>query len=111
MNIMIIGGGAREHALAWKIRQSPLTNQIFITPGNAGTIKIANPLAIPANDIQGLAAAAGRLSVDLTVVGPEAPLADGIVDYFQERGLSIFGPTKNAAQIESSKSFAKDISM
>jgi phosphoribosylamine--glycine ligase len=109
MNIMIVGGGAREHALAWKLRQSPLTGRVFIAPGNAGITKLAEALPIAIDDIEGLLMAARQHDIDLTVVGPEGPLAAGIVDSFQELGLAIFGPTKGATQIESSKSFAKDL--
>jgi len=106
---MIIGGGAREHALAWKIAQSSKIKELYVTPGNAGTASIAHNLNIRPTDIESLAQAAQNTGIDLTVVGPEAPLASGIVDYFERLGLPIFGPTKAAAQIESSKVFAKNL--
>jgi phosphoribosylamine--glycine ligase len=109
LKIMVIGSGAREHALAWKISQSPKVKKLYIAPGNAGTASIANNLNIRPNDIEALAKAAQDIGIDLTVVGPEAPLASGIVDYFERLGLSIFGPTKAATQIESSKVFAKKL--
>ena len=106
---MVIGGGAREHALAWKIAQSPRIKGLYVAPGNAGTAPIAHNLSIRPNDIEALAKAAQDIGIDLTVVGPEAPLASGIVDYFERLGLTIFGPTKAATQIESSKVFAKKL--
>ena len=109
MRALIVGGGAREHAIAWKLRQSPLVNELYVAPGNAGTSAIATNLPIADTDLEGLAQAARLHSVDLTVVGPEAPLAEGIVDHFQAAGLSIFGPTQAAARIESSKVFAKEL--
>lgn len=107
MKVMVIGSGAREHALAWKIAQSPNIKQIYVAPGNAGTASIAHNLQIDSNDIDSLAKTAQELKIDLAIVGPEAPLALGIVDEFEKRGIPIFGPTKNAARIESSKVFAK----
>jgi phosphoribosylamine--glycine ligase len=109
LKIMAIGGGAREHALAWKIKQSPKVTGLYVTPGNAGTAAIARNPDIRPNDIESLAGAARDIGVDLTVVGPEAPLAAGIVDRFEQLGLPIFGPTKAAAQIESSKVFARKL--
>ena len=109
MKAMIIGGGAREHALSWKIAQSPKIKELYVTPGNAGTASIAHNLNIRPTDIESLAKAAQNTGIDLTVVGPEAPLASGIVDHFERLGMPIFGPTKAAAQIESSKVFAKNL--
>jgi phosphoribosylamine--glycine ligase len=109
LKILIIGGGAREHALAWKIKQSPRDIELFVAPGNAGTAAIARNLNISSNEIDSLTKAAQELNIDLTVVGPEAPLAAGIVDRFQQLGLPVFGPTKAAAQIESSKVFARKL--
>ena len=109
MRVLVVGGGAREHAIAWKIRQSPLVDGLYVAPGNAGTAAIATNLPVSATDIEGQARVAREYSVDLTVVGPEAPLDEGIVDCFHEQGLAIFGPTKEAARIESSKSFAKEL--
>jgi len=109
LKILVIGNGGREHALTWKIAQSPKVEQIFVAPGNAGTAKIACNLNILANDLNSLEKAAKTNNIDLVVVGPESPLADGIVDQFQKAGIPIFGPNQNAAEIESSKAFAKDL--
>ena len=110
MKILIIGGGGREHALAWKIAQSPKAEKIFVAPGNAGTARETRceNVAIAAEDVDGLLRFARQNKIDLTVVGPEAPLVLGVVDKFRAEGLRIFGPTKNAAQLEGSKAFAKD---
>jgi phosphoribosylamine--glycine ligase len=107
MKILVIGGGGREHALAWKLRQSPKTETIYVAPGNAGTKKVGQNVPIPATESEELLQFARAERIDLTVVGPDDALADGIVDRFQEHGLRIFGPTQRAAQLESSKSFAK----
>lgn len=110
MKVMVIGGGGREHALAWKAAQSPLVTQVFVAPGNAGTALESNlqNVAIAADDVDALLAFAQQEQIDLTIVGPEAPLAKGVVDQFRAAGLAIFGPTRAAAQLESSKAFAKD---
>ena len=107
MNVLIVGGGGREHALAWKISQSKYIDELFVAPGNAGIASIAKTVDIPQDDIRGLANFAEHNNIDLTVVGPEIPLADGITDYFAHRGLAVFGPTQAAAKIETSKVFAK----
>ena len=110
MKVMIIGGGGREHALAWKAAQSPHVESVFVAPGNAGTAresKLTN-VAIAADDLDGLEAFARDNSIGLTIVGPEAPLVAGVVDRFRDAGLKIFGPTQAAAQLEGSKSFTKD---
>ena len=109
MKIMIIGSGAREHSLAWKIAQSPRVKDIYAAPGNAGTSTIAHNLELHPSDIESLARTAQDIGIELTVVGPEAPLAAGIVDYFESLGLPVFGPSKAAAQIEASKVFAKKL--
>jgi phosphoribosylamine--glycine ligase len=109
MKILVVGGGAREHTLVWKLAQSPKVKQIYAAPGNAGTAKIANNLAISPTDIESLVKVAQEKGIDLTIVGPEAPLAEGIVDEFSAKNLKIFGPTKTAAQIEASKVFAKEL--
>lgn len=106
---MVIGGGAREHALAWRIGRSPRVSELYVAPGNAGTATIARNLNLRATDIQALAKAVQDIGIDLTVVGPEAPLASGIVDHFEHLGMPIFGPTRAATQIESSKVFAKKL--
>ena len=110
MNILIIGGGGREHALAWKAAQSPLADTVFVAPGNGGTALepgVEN-VAIAAEDLDGLLAFARDKQVGLTIVGPEAPLVAGLVDRFQAAGLPCFGPSQGAAQLEGSKSFTKD---
>lgn len=109
MKILVIGSGGREHALAWKLRQSPRTERIFCAPGNAGTGEIADNVPIPANDLQALARFAKENRVNLTVVGPDDPLAAGIIDLFKAEKLRGFGPDKSAARIESSKIFAKEL--
>ena len=108
--VLVVGGGGREHALAWKLAQSPQVARVLVAPGNAGTAREAKctNVDVSAEDIGGLLALARGQSVDLTVVGPEAPLAVGIVDQFQNAGLRIFGPTQAAAQLEASKAYAKD---
>ena len=107
MNILIVGAGGREHALAWKVAQSPRVAKVFVAPGNAGTARDPDLTNVAIEDIPALIAFARRESVGLTVVGPEAPLAAGVVDAFRAAGLRIFGPTREAAQLESSKGFAK----
>src|SRR5262245_35241515 len=109
MRILVIGSGGREHALTWKLRQSPYADQIFCAPGNAGTEEIAENVPIPVNDLMGLVRFAKENQVDLTVVGPDDPLAAGIVDLFTSEKLRVFGPDKSAARIESSKIFAKEL--
>jgi phosphoribosylamine--glycine ligase len=108
MKVLVIGGGAREHALAWKIRQSPLVDQVLCAPGNAGIAREAECIAVDPSKVAALADLAEDRRVDLTVVGPEAALAAGIADEFTRRGLAIFGATRAAAEIESSKVFAKE---
>jgi len=110
MKVLIIGGGGREHALAWKAAQSPRVEQVFVAPGNAGTAreaKVSN-VAIGAEDIPALFRFAKDHAIDLTIVGPEAPLVAGVVDSFRDGGLRIFGPSRDAAQLEGSKAFTKD---
>jgi len=107
MKVLVVGSGGREHALAWKIAKSQRVKKLFCAPGNAGTMGIAENIAINDSDIQGLADFAAREPIDLTVVGPELPLTLGIVDEFEKKGLRIFGPTKKAAELEGSKIFAK----
>ena len=109
MKILVIGSGGREHALAWKLRQSPQAERIFCALGNAGTSEIAENVAIPPTDLKGLARFAKQNRVGLTVVGPDDPLAAGIVDLFAAEKLRAFGPTKSAARIEASKIFAKEL--
>lgn len=107
MKILVVGSGGREHALAWKLAQAAGVTQVFVAPGNAGTAREPKLENLPITDLNALADFATDNAVHLTVVGPEAPLAGGIVDIFRARGLKIFGPTKAAAQLESSKDFAK----
>ena len=110
MKVLIVGGGGREHALAWKAAQSDQVDVVYVAPGNAGTAienKLEN-IAIAAEDIDALKAFAIKENIDLTIIGPEAPLVAGIVDEFQTAGLACFGPTKAGAILEGSKSFSKD---
>jgi phosphoribosylamine--glycine ligase len=109
MKVLVVGGGGREHALVWKIAQSPRVKKIFCAPGNAGIAKLANCVPIGAADIDQLLAFARDEKIDLTVVGPEDPLSRGIVDHFEAAGMRVFGASQKAARIESSKSFAKAI--
>ena len=107
MNVLIVGGGGREHALAWKVAQSHRVGKVFVAPGNAGTALDPDLSNVPVDHIPTLVAFAQRENIGLTIVGPEGPLAAGIVDTFREAGLRIFGPTRAAARLESSKDFAK----
>jgi len=109
MKILVIGSGGREHALTWKLRRSPQVERIFCAPGNSGTSEIAENVAIPATDLKGLLRFAKENRIGLTVVGPDDPLAAGIVDLFATEKLRAFGPTKSAARIEASKIFAKEL--
>ena len=108
MKVLVVGSGGREHALVWKLAQSPLVEKVYCAPGNDG-MKEAQLVNIKADDLNALAEFAQKEAIDLTVVGPEVPLTMGIVDLFQEKGLKIFGPSKAAAEIEGSKAFAKDL--
>jgi len=109
MKILVIGGGGREHALVWKIASSPLVKQVFCAPGNAGISQMARCVPIAATELDKLAQFAEAESIDLTVVGPEQPLVEGIVDLFQHRGLKVFGPDRRAALLEGSKVFSKNL--
>ena len=109
MNILVIGSGGREHAIAKKFNDSPSVNKVYVAPGNDGMRDCAELVGLDVMDFAGLAQFAKENAIDLTFVGPEQPLAAGIVDFFQDRGLTIFGPTKAAAQIEGSKSYAKEL--
>ena len=108
MRVLLVGSGGREHALAWKLRQSPLVSDLLIAPGNAGTAALGENVPIKAEDVAGLLELARTRQVDLTVVGPEAPLAAGLTDVFSRQGLLVFGASRAAAEIETSKAFAKD---
>lgn len=108
MKVLVIGGGGREHTLIWKLKQSPLVKEIYCAPGNAGTGKIAKNVDISSNNIEKLVEFSREMKIDLTIVGPEEPLVNGIVDKFRENGLKVIGPTKEAAQLEGSKAFAKE---
>ncbi|MBI5091995.1 MAG: phosphoribosylamine--glycine ligase [Candidatus Hydrogenedentes bacterium] len=109
MKVLVIGSGGREHALAWKIKQSPLVSELYCAPGNPGMAALGACVDIPAGDIDGLLGFAKENKIDLTVVGPEDPLANGIIDRFAEEGLTAFGPNGRAAQLEASKAFAKSV--
>src|SRR6201998_2461615 len=108
MKVLVVGGGGREHVLAGMLQQSERMTGVYVAPGNAGIKAFATAVAIPADDISQLKQFAVDKAIDLTVIGPDNPLANGIVDEFQQAGLKIFGPTKAAARLESSKSFAKE---
>jgi len=107
VRILVVGGGGREHALAWKLARSPGVKGLFIAPGNAGTAQLGTDLPIRATDIPAVGEACGRLGIDLVVVGPEAPLAAGIADHLERMGIKVFGPSRAAAQVEASKVFAR----
>jgi len=109
MNVLVVGSGGREHALVWKIAQSPLVKKVYCAPGNAGIARHAECVNIGPTEIARLRKLAIDKGIDLTVVGPEAPLCEGIVDFFTAKGLSIFGPTQRAARLEGSKVFAKQL--
>ncbi|MDQ3513046.1 MAG: phosphoribosylamine--glycine ligase, partial [Chloroflexota bacterium] len=109
MRVLVVGGGAREHALVWKLAGSPRVGAILCAPGNAGTAGLATNLPVAANDLDGIVAAAGRERIDLVVIGPEEPLARGLADRLGAEGVLAFGPTAAAARIETSKSWAKDL--
>jgi phosphoribosylamine--glycine ligase len=108
MRVLIVGSGGREHALAWKAAQSPRLSALYVAPGNPGTAQVAQNVPISAGDGQALVAWAAENAIDLVLIGPEAPLAAGLADALQERGLRVFGPSRAAAEIEASKAFAKD---
>ncbi len=108
MKVLVVGKGGREHAIAWKVAQSPLVKEVYIAPGNAGTEKVGKNVPISATDVENLLKFAKEEKIDLTIVGPEDPLAKGIVDAFQKEGLKIFGPDSRGAQLEASKVFAKN---
>ncbi len=107
MKILIIGSGGREHAIAWKVAQSPHCSELFIAPGNAGTSTLGKNVPVNAENVPALVSFAIENAIDLIIVGPESALAAGVVDALQAAGLRVFGPTRAAAQIESSKAFAK----
>jgi phosphoribosylamine--glycine ligase len=109
VNVLLIGSGAREHAIAWKLRQSPRLTDLFVAPGNAGTAALGTNLPLKAADLEGLARAARENHCELVVVGPEEPLARGLVDRLAVEGIAAFGPSRAAARIESSKAFAKEL--
>jgi len=109
MNVLLVGSGAREHALAWRIKQSPNLTRLWVAAGNAGTAALANNLNIRSSNVDGLVAAAREVKADLVVVGPEAPLALGLADRLNKLGIPVFGPSQAAAQIEASKGFALDL--
>src|SRR5207253_1815125 len=109
MKVLVIGSGGREHALAWKVGQSSRVDRVFVAPGNAGTAEDAENVDIPANDVARLLDFARQNQLGLTIVGPEATLAAGLVDVFQEAGLRAFGPSRAAAELETSKVFCKNL--
>jgi phosphoribosylamine--glycine ligase len=109
MRVLVVGSGGREHALAWKIARSPLVRALFAAPGNPGVAQVATPVALEANDVEGLARWAREHAIDLVVIGPEAPLVAGLADRIRMAGIPAFGPSAAAAEIEGSKAFAKDV--
>ncbi|MGH7845709.1 MAG: phosphoribosylamine--glycine ligase, partial [Candidatus Binatia bacterium] len=109
MRVLIVGSGGREHALVWKIRQSSGVTKVYCAPGNGGIGEIAELIAIAPDEIEKLCDFAAHERIDLTVVGPELPLTLGIVDLFEARGMKIFGPNREAARLEGSKAFAKEL--
>ena len=109
MKVLVVGSGGREHTLVWKLNESTKVDQVFCAPGNAGIRSIATCVDIGANDVGQLAEFAINEGIDLTIVGPEEPLTLGIVDYFQDKGLRVFGPSQKAAALEGSKVFMKDL--
>ena len=109
MRVLVVGGGGREHALAWKIAQSPRVKKVFCAPGNAGTANVAENIDIPSDNVDALLQFATVTGIGLTIVGPEQPLVKGLVDSFEESGLRVFGPSQRAAEIEGSKVFCKDL--
>jgi len=109
MRILVVGSGGREHALAWKISRSPLVRELFAVPGNPGIARIAKPVALNADDVDGIARFARGAQIDLVVVGPEGPLVAGLADRVAKEGIAVFGPSAAAAEIEGSKAFAKDV--
>ncbi|MBD3265339.1 phosphoribosylamine--glycine ligase, partial [bacterium] len=109
MNILVVGSGGREHALIWKLKKSPLCENIFCAPGNAGTARIAHNVAIAETEFAPLADFCGQKAIDLVVIGPEAPLAMGLADHLREKGISVFGPSQSAARLESSKEFSREL--
>ena len=109
MKVLLVGGGGREHTLAWKLAQSPRLTELIAAPGNPGIARHGRSVAIKDDGVEALRELALRERVDLTVVGPELPLSLGLADRFRERGLAVFGPSRAAARIESSKAFAKDL--
>src|SRR5690554_6182587 len=109
MKVLIVGGGGREHTIAWKLSQSPQIKKLYCVPGNGGIASLAECVQILATDIEGIVKFAKDKKIDLTVVAPDDPLAMGLVDMLEENGLRAFGPRKSAAEIESSKLFAKKL--
>ena len=109
MRILVVGSGGREHALAWKLAESPDVDRVFCAPGNAGTEEIGENVSIPASELSKLVRFAKQNRIDLTVIGPDDALAAGIVDLFEAEGLRVFGPNQKAAQLEASKIFAKEL--
>ncbi|MCH1439969.1 MAG: phosphoribosylamine--glycine ligase, partial [Rubripirellula sp.] len=109
MKVLVVGNGGREHALAWKLGQSPKVDKVFVAPGNAGTAQDAENVDLAATDIPGLIQFAKQQAIDLTVIGPEAPLVAGLADAMDAEGLKVFGPSQAAAELEGSKVFCKNL--
>ena len=109
MNVLLIGGGGREHALAWKLKQSPLLGTLYCAPGNAGIAQVAECLSLDVSDHAAVARACKEKEIGLVIIGPEAPLVAGLTDDLEAQGIKVFGPSKEAAQLEGSKGFTKDL--
>src|SRR4051794_36814350 len=109
MQVLVVGGGGREHALLWKLAQSPRVTRLYCAPGNAGTATLAKNVAIAADDVAALRDFARAQAIDCTIVGPELPLVRGLADAFADAGLRVFGPGRRAAELEGSKAFAKAV--
>lgn len=109
MKVAVIGGGGREHALVWKLKQSPSVETVYAIPGSAAMAEFARCVPLPLGDLEGITDYAAEQAVDLLVIGPEVPLTEGITDVAEKKGLAVFGPNKAAARLEGSKSFAKKL--
>jgi phosphoribosylamine--glycine ligase len=109
MKVLVVGGGGREHAMIWRLAQNPTVDRLYAAPGNAGIAREATCLRVRADDVRGIVAAVARESIDLTIVGPEGPLVAGLADELEARGHPVFGPTRDAARIEGSKAWAKEL--
>ena len=108
MRVLVVGGGGREHAICWKLAQSEKVDELYCAPGNAGIAQVAECVSVGAEDIEGICRFASEEKIDMAVIGPEVPLAMGIVDKLEEAGIKVFGPNRKCSQLEASKSFTKE---